>query len=48
MLAGLDFDFGDIYEGEFSNDTADYYASFVVHDTQGDSHKLNLVHINNK
>lgn len=48
MLAGLDFDYGNIYEGEFSNDTADYYASFVVHDTQGDSHKLNLVHINNK
>lgn len=45
-LAGLDFDFGDIYEGEFSNGVADYYASFVVHDTQGDAHRLNLVHIN--
>ena len=45
-LAGLDFDFGDIYEGEFSNRVADYYASFVVHDTQGDAHRLNLVHIN--
>ena len=44
-LVGLDFDFGDIYDGEFSN-TKDYYAEFLVHDTQGDSHRLNLVHIN--
>lgn len=43
-LVGLDFDFGDIYDGEFSN-TKDYYAEFIVHDTQGDSHQLNLVHI---
>lgn len=45
-LVGLDYDFGDIYEGEFGNGVADYYASFVVHDTQGDAHQLNLVHIN--
>lgn len=43
-LVGLDFDFGDIFNDEFSN-LADYYAEFVVHDTQGDSHRLNLVHI---
>lgn len=43
-LVGLDFDFGDIYDGEFKN-TKDYYAEFIVHDTQGDSHQLNLVHI---
>ena len=45
-LVGLDYDFGDIYEGGFGNGVADYYASFVVHDTQGDAHQLNLVHIN--
>ena len=44
-LVDLDFDFGDIYNGEFKN-TKDYYAEFIVHDTQGDSHQLNLVHIN--
>lgn len=43
-LVGLDFDFGDMYDGEFSN-LADYYAEFIVHDTQGDAHRLNLVHI---
>ena len=43
-LVDLNFDFGDLYSGEF-NDIADYYAGFVVHDTQGDTHRLNLVHI---
>ncbi len=43
-LVGLDFDFGDIYEGEFKS-LDDYYAEFIVHDTQGDSHRLNLIHI---
>lgn len=45
-LVGLDFDFGDMFSDEFSN-TKDYYAGFVVHDTQGRTHRLNLVHINN-
>lgn len=43
-LVDLDYDFGDIYDGRFKN-TKDYYAEFIVHDTQGDSHQLNLVHI---
>ena len=43
-LVGLDFDFGNMYEGEFDS-LNDYYAAFVVHDTQGDSHRLNLIHI---
>lgn len=43
-LVGLDFDFGDMYGDEFS-DLADYYAGFVVYDTQGDKHRLNLIHI---
>lgn len=45
-LVGLDFDFGDIYNGEFES-TTDYYAEFIVHDTQGDAHRLNLIHIDN-
>lgn len=44
-LVGLDFDFGDMYSDEFSK-LDDYWAEFIVHDTQGDSHRLNLVHIN--
>ena len=44
-LVDLDYDFGDIYDGKFKN-TKDYYAEFIVYDTQGDSHQLNLVHIN--
>ncbi|MBR3236754.1 zinc-ribbon domain-containing protein [Candidatus Saccharibacteria bacterium] len=44
-LVGLDFDFGNMYDGEFDS-LDDYYAGFIVHDTQGDSHRLNLVHIN--
>ena len=43
-LVGLDFDFGDMYGEEF-DDLADYYAEFIVYDTQGDAHRLNLVHI---
>ncbi len=43
-LVGLDYDFGDIFSGQFKN-TKDYYAEFVVHDTQGKTHSLNLVHI---
>ena len=43
-LVGLDYDFGDIYNGEFQS-VDDYYAGFIVHDTQGDSHRLNLIHI---
>ena len=45
-LVGLDFDFGDIYNGEFES-TTDYWAEFIVHDTQGDAHRLNLIHIDN-
>ena len=43
-LVGLDYDFGNIYNGEFQS-VDDYYAGFIVHDTQGDSHRLNLIHI---
>ncbi len=43
-LVGLDYDFGDIYNGEFQS-TDDYYAGFILHDTQGDLHRLNLVHV---
>ena len=42
---GLGFDFGNMYDGEFNNTIEDYYAEFVVRDTQGDSHRLNLIHI---
>ena len=45
-LVGLDFDFGNIYNGEFES-TTDYWAEFIVHDTQGDAHRLNLIHIDN-
>lgn len=42
-LENLDFDFGDMYDGKIP--ASDYYAEFVVHDTQGNSHRLNLIHI---
>jgi hypothetical protein len=46
MLTDLDFDFGDMYQGQISRDAMkDYYAEFVVYDTQGEAHRLNLVHI---
>jgi hypothetical protein len=45
-LENLNFDFGNMYEGEFDNALDDYYAEFVVYDTQGDAHRLNLIHIN--
>ncbi len=45
-LVGLDFDFGNIYNGEFKSLT-DYWAEFIVHDTQGNAHRLNLIHIDN-
>ena len=45
-LVDLDFDFGDMYEGEISRDALkDYYARFVIHDTQGKAHMLKLFHI---
>lgn len=45
-LVDLDFDFGNMYEGEISKDSLkDYYARFIIHDTQGKSHKLNMLHI---
>lgn len=45
-LVGLDFDFGDMYDGEIPAAMAkDYWAEFIVHDTQGNSHRLNLIHI---
>lgn len=43
-LVGLDYDFGDIYDGEFQS-IDDYYAEFIVYDTQGNLHRLNLIHI---
>lgn len=47
MLTGLDFDFGrSMYEGLIPQDALkDYYAEFVVYDTQGDLHRLNLIKI---
>lgn len=45
-LVGLDFDFGNMYEDIFNN-LYDFYAEFIVHDTQGDTHRLNLIHIDN-
>lgn len=45
-LVGLDFDFGDMYDGDIPAAMAkDYWAEFIVHDTQGNSHRLNLIHI---
>ena len=47
MRVDLDFDFGDMYEGEIpASALKDYYAEFIVYDTQGNSHRLSLVHIN--
>ena len=46
MLTDLDFDFGDMYQGQIPREAMkDYYAEFIVYDTQGEAHKLNLVHI---
>ncbi|MBP5674855.1 hypothetical protein J6W91_00820 [Candidatus Saccharibacteria bacterium] len=45
-LEDLNYDFGNMYEGELSKASlGDYYAEFVVYDTQGDSHRLNLIHV---
>ena len=47
LLEDLDYDFGDMYAGEIDQASlSDYYAEFVVYDTQGDSHRLNIIHIN--
>ncbi|MBQ1344172.1 zinc-ribbon domain-containing protein [Candidatus Saccharibacteria bacterium] len=46
-LVDLDFDFGDMYEGHIPRSSMkDYYAQFIIHDTQGYSHRLNMLHIN--
>lgn len=46
MLTDLDFDFGDMYQGQIPREAMkDYYAEFIVYDTQGEAHRLNLVHI---
>ena len=46
-LENLDYDFGSIYEGAIDKKSlSDYYVEFVVYDTQGDAHRLNLIHIN--
>ena len=45
-LENLDFDFGSADGKSIPYGTSrDYYAEFIVHDTQGGSHRLNLVHI---
>lgn len=45
-LENLDFDFGNLYEGTLEKSSlSDYYAEFIVYDTQGKSHRLNLIHI---
>ena len=42
-LEDLSFDFGNMYGDQIPAN--DYYAEFIVHDTQGNSHRLNLIHI---
>lgn len=46
VLEDLSFDFGNMYEGKLNKSAlSDYYAEFIVYDTQGDAHRLNLIHI---
>lgn len=42
-LENLDYDFGDMYGDQVPIN--DYYAEFIVHDTRGNSHRLNLIQI---
>ena len=47
-LENLGYDFGSMYEGDLeSSALSDYYCEFIVYDTQGNHHRLDLIHVEN-